>query len=48
MEKIALFFNRTYIDSQPCFMELAKQLSKAGFDVDLYMVFNPYNPQPFF
>lgn len=46
--RIALLINRSYIDSQPCFMELARQLSQSGFAVDLYMVINPFNPQPFF
>lgn len=48
MSKIALLFDRTYIDAQHCFIELASQLAKDGFGVDLYMVNNPYNNQPFF
>jgi hypothetical protein len=47
-KKIALLFDRTYIDAHHCFMELANQLVSSGFEVDLYMVFNPYNNQPFF
>ncbi len=46
--KIALFFDRTYIDAHHCFIELASQLATSGFDVDLYMVSSPYNTQPFF
>mgnify|MGYP000150220486 CR=1 FL=1 len=46
--KIALFFNRAYIDTQACFTELAKQLANKGFIVHLYMPVNNNNQQPFF
>ncbi|GGB08547.1 hypothetical protein [Puia dinghuensis] len=48
MRRIALLFDRTYIDAQHCFIELASQLAANGYAVDLYMVNNPYNNQPFF
>ena len=48
MKRLALFFDRTYIDAHHCFVELANQLAKAGFGVDLYMVRNAANYQPFF
>lgn len=48
MQKIALLFDRTYIDAQHCFIELASQLAENGYGVDLYMVNSPYNTQPFF
>src|SRR5215469_1926657 len=48
MAKIALFFDRPYIDAHYCFMDLATQLAVSGYDVDLYMVRNAYNNQPFF
>jgi len=48
MHRIALLFDRTYIDAHHCFMELAAQLAESGYEVDLYMVNNPYNNQPFF
>ena len=48
MPKIALLFDRSYIDTQQCYMELANQLAGNSFEVDLYMVFNAYNSQPFF
>ena len=47
-KKIALLFNRTYIDAHQCFMELANQLAKNGFEVDLYTLNNSFNFQPFF
>lgn len=48
MDKIALLFDRTYIDAHHCFMDLAVQLAESGFGVDLYMINNSYNHQPFF
>lgn len=48
MKKIALFFNRPYIDAHACFMELARELVNNGFFVDLYYVQNPYNTPPLF
>lgn len=48
MDKVALLFDRTYIDAQACFMELANQLAKSGFGVDLYIIMNGINHQPFF
>ena len=47
-KKIALFFDRTYVDAHYCFTELAKSLSKDGFMVDLYHIANPFNPSPAF
>ena len=48
MQRIALLFDRAYIDTQPCFMELAIQLADNGFQVDLYMLINSNNHLPFF
>lgn len=48
MDRIALLFDRTYIDAHPCFMELANQLAKSGFGVDIYIVMNAINHHPFF
>jgi hypothetical protein len=48
MKKIALLFDRTYIDAHHCFRELAIQLANEGFIVDLYSIGNSYNYQPFF
>ncbi len=48
MRRIALLFDRAYIDTQHCFMELAIQLAGSGFHVDLYMLINSNNHLPFF
>ena len=48
MKKIALLFDRTYIDAHHCFRELAVQLAEMGFGVDLYALSNSFNFQPFF
>lgn len=48
MKRIALFFNKTYIDAHSCFTELAKHLSASGYEVDLYFILNSYNPPPAF
>lgn len=48
MKRIALFFDRTYVDAHSCFTELARHLAKGGYEVDLYCVFNSYNPVPAF
>jgi len=48
MPKIALLFDRSYIETQHCYMEPAIQFANNGFQVDFYMVNNPYNTQPFF
>lgn len=48
MDRVALLFNRTYIDAHHCFMELANQLAKSGFGVDIYLIMNAVNHQPFF
>jgi hypothetical protein len=48
MKKIALLFDRAYIDTQHCFMELANQLAENGFQVDLYMLIQSNNHLPFF
>jgi hypothetical protein len=48
MNRIALLFDRTYIDAQHCFMEPAIQFAKKGFGVDLYMVATRGNHSPFF
>ncbi len=47
-DRIALLFDRTYIDAHPCFLELANHLVRIGFGIDLYMKFNSANYQPFF
>ena len=46
--KIALFFDRTYVDAHHCFRELANQLAGLGFGIDLYSIANSFNHQPFF
>ena len=46
--RIALLFDRAYIDTQYCFMELANQLANNGFQVDLYMLMHSNNHLPFF
>jgi hypothetical protein len=48
MNKIALLFDRSHIDTQYCFMELAIQLANNGFSVDLYMINTSNNHLPFF
>ena len=48
MKKIALFFDRTYIDAQHCFTELAMQLAQKDFIVDLYTISNNASYVPFF
>jgi len=48
LKKIALFFDRFYIDAHACFTELAKQLVESGYHIDLYYDANPYNPPPVF
>src|ERR1700693_5140470 len=48
MNKIALLFNRSHIDTQYCYMELAIQLASNGFEVDLYMINTSNNHLPFF
>ena len=48
MHKIALLFDRSHIDTQHCFMELAIQLAGNGFEVDLYMINTSNNHLPFF
>jgi hypothetical protein len=46
--RIALLYNKSYIDTQHCYMELAIQLANNGFQVDLYMLNKSNNYQPFF
>lgn len=41
-------FDRAYIDTQPCYMEMPIQLANSGFQVDLYMHIRSNNHQPFF
>ncbi len=48
IERIALLFDRAYIDTQPCYMEFAIQLAKNGYNVDLYMRIQSNNHLPFF
>lgn len=48
MKRIALFFNRSYVDAHSCFTELVRHLSASGYSVDLYCIFNPYNSIPLF
>jgi hypothetical protein len=48
IHRIALLFDRAYVDTQPCFTELAGQLANNGFLVDLYMLMQPNNHLPFF
>jgi hypothetical protein len=48
MNKIALLFDRSHIDTQQCYMELAIQLASSGFEVDLYMINISNNHLPFF
>lgn len=48
MKKIALFFDRYYIDAHACFTELIKHLVETGYHIDLYYHANPYNPPPVF
>jgi hypothetical protein len=47
-QRIALLFNRAYIDTQPSFMEIPTQLAASGFQVDLYMLMKSNNHMPFF
>jgi hypothetical protein len=47
-ERIALLYDKSYIDTQYCYMELASQLADSGFHVDLYMPFGSNNHVPFF
>jgi hypothetical protein len=47
-QRVALLFDRAYVDTQPCFTELANQLAKNGFHVDLYMLMHANNHLPFF
>jgi hypothetical protein len=48
IQRIALLFNRAYIDTQPSFMEIPTQLAASGFQVDLYMLMKSNNHLPFF
>jgi hypothetical protein len=48
MNKIALLFDRAYIDAHPCFTELANHLAINGFLVDLFMFIKSNNHHPFF
>ena len=48
MGRIALLIDRSYIDTQSCYMELPIHLANNGFKVDLYMPFSTNNHQPFF
>jgi hypothetical protein len=48
MKKIALLFDRSYIDAHHCFRELAIHLAEMGFGVDLYSLSNSFNFKPFF
>jgi hypothetical protein len=48
MKKIALLFDRTYIDAHHCFRELAIHLAEMGLGVDLYSLSNSFNYKPFF
>ncbi len=48
MKRIALFFDRTYVDAHFCFTELARHLAKNEFQVDLFHLSNPYNLAPNF
>lgn len=48
MKRVALFFDRSYVDAHSCFTELAKHLAYSGYQVDLYCMFNSYNPIPSF
>src|ERR1700733_12214740 len=48
MKRIALLFDRTYIDAHHCFRELATHLAEMSFKVDLYAFRTSYNFQPFF
>jgi len=47
VERIALFFDKPYIQTQHCYMDIAIQLAKS-FDVDLYMILSSNNNIPFF
>ena len=46
--RIALLYDRAYIDTQYCYLELAAQLANNGFHVDLYMLQSSNNHIPFF
>ncbi len=48
MKRIALFFDRPYVDAHFCFTELARNLAERNFQVDLYHIPNPYNLSPGF
>ena len=48
MKRIALLFDRTYVDAHSCFTELARHLSKGGYEVHLYCLLNSFNPVPVF
>lgn len=48
MKRIALFFDRSYVDAHCCFTELAKHLSLSGYEIDLYCLLNSFNPPPTF
>jgi hypothetical protein len=48
MSRIALLFDRTYIDAHYCFSELAIRLADSGYSVDLYYIRDTVNYQPFF
>ncbi len=45
MKRVALFFDRTYIEAHFCFKELAVQLARAGYRVDLYFNHTPDPPR---
>src|SRR5215469_17358807 len=46
--KVALLFDRPYVDAHPCFREMAVQFALHGWEVDLLMESAPTHPLPQF
>lgn len=46
--RIALVFDRAYVDAQFCFREMVTHLCDHDWEVDLYIPFSPWHPVPAF
>jgi len=46
--RVALVFDRPYVDAHPCFREMATHFASHGWWVDLFMIQSPAHPAPRF
>jgi len=46
--RVALVFDRPYVDAHPCFREMVCQFARCGWNVDLFMTHSPSHPIPVF